>query len=417
MESIKYNIFIDGYYFFKNFWEKVEHSGFQFDASGFQLFIEKLISENRTKLGFDKTDNLSCTGYPIIFMGDITEGPNADNVRKFILNMCESGDFVLKPISLVTEGGRFKEQGCDPMFAQNCIRQAKDLDLAVIICNDSDHKGTFAGLKMGRKKVFWCHTKERSAALESQNVVNFDLNHLITEKEEYPEIFFNADNNRIYTQNNSRTNIMEAKMIIPYNNTQTYLNPISAVQEAIQNTNIVEDGFVFVNAVGIFLSRKYGSNYLQILRISENSLELFLQNNPQKFELARKAETNNAVVREVHHQRQGFVPYINNSVSFNSRESNNNYQGNANSSMLNIRNRQSGIVKRIIQGSGFIQGQDGCDYHFYLNEAAVPSGYSFDSIRIGSNVEFDIIKAANPNSTGSNHKRNGKAGNVIIIRI
>ena len=51
MESIKYNIFIDGYYFFKNFWEKVEHSGFQFDASGFQLFIEKLISENRAKCG------------------------------------------------------------------------------------------------------------------------------------------------------------------------------------------------------------------------------------------------------------------------------------------------------------------------------------------------------------------------------
>lgn len=417
MESIKYNIFIDGYYFFKSFWEQVEHSGFQFDASGFQLFIEKLISKNRTKFGFDKTDKLSRTGAPIIFMGDITDGPNADNVRKFRLNMCESGDFVLKPISLITEGGRFKEQGCDTMFAQNCIRQAKNLNLAVIICNDSDHKGTFAGLKLEGKKVFWCHIKERSADLERQNIVNFDLNDLIIEKEEYPEVFFNADNNRIYIQNNSRTKTMEDKMIIPYNNTQTSANPISAVKEAIQNTNIVEDGFVFVNAVEIFLSRKYGANYLQILRISENSLELFLQNNPQKFELAREAETNNAVVREVRTHRQEFVPYTNNSVSFNSRESNNKYQGNVNSFMLNTGNHQNGIVKKVIQGSAFIQGQDGCDYHFYLNEATVPPGYFFDSIRIGSKVKFDIIKAANPNSTGSNHERNGKAGNVIITII
>ena len=129
MENIKYNIFIDGYYFFKKFWEDVEHSGFQFDASGFQRFIENLISENMKKFGFNEDDKLCSTGSPIIFMGDITEGPNVNNLRNFRLNMSESGDFVFKTVSLTTEGGRVKEQGCDPMFAQNCIRQSRELNL------------------------------------------------------------------------------------------------------------------------------------------------------------------------------------------------------------------------------------------------------------------------------------------------
>ena len=419
MENIKYNIFIDGYYFFKKFWEDVELSGFQFDASGFQRFIENLISDNMKKFGFNEDDKLCSTGSPIIFMGDITEGPNVDNVRKFRLNMSESGDFVFKTVSLTTEGGRIKEQGCDPMFAQNCIRQSKGLNLAVIICNDSDHKGTFAGLKLEGKEVFWCHIKEKSSDLERQNVVNSDLNDLLMRKQDFPRVFFKADDNiiSIHNKHSSKINIMEEDMIVPYNTPQSSINPIKAVQEAIQNTNIVEDGYVFVNEVGVFLSRKYGSSYLQTLSISENSLELFLQNNPQNFELARKAETNIAVVRIIRHSRQGIVPYSTQSSSFTGHVQNRNFQRKHNTPLGNTRNRQIGIVKRIIQGSGFIQGQDGYDYHFYLNEATVPSGYFFNSIRIGSNVEFDIVKTANPNSTGSNQERNGKAGNVIVTRL